>query len=489
MARLNLTCSCGWNFFLPGTTTGHEVSCPNCAQAVRIPGRKPGQDVPTSAGAVAAEHQRRQNIVRLSIGAGVVVIVAGIVFALIPGSKPPPEEKPERRRPDIVRDRPPALPPRPAVTNSQPEAAPPLYTNAQIEEFRTAVLDKVKLINLTTIFAEIIRYRDPQNEAYAKLQTDIAGYEAAIQEIQAKLAKVQQTVDLPLYCAKGDRIISFNGPDDLRLMYPGAAAAVLHNWALTWRAAEAVVQVLKVERAGKEVYITFNLAEESMDLRNLLRLPALTAEVINGVASDRSAVPADLIQRYQAALQALPAGYANLVPSVDNLRITRLLQSKSASAEDAEWFKSRVLGDIVPALEADHKLISKKLADLEPLVKEITLPDAVILKGGQRIECKIVPEGAGFRLKSRGGSRLVTSDDIQQALPDKGIGTEAATRMADSKGNVEKLVSTLNWCTGKPLNNEKQYVACQILLLEPVHDAARTALGIPRPAFSAPKPK
>ena len=40
MARLSLNCSCGWNFFLPSTTPGHEVACPSCGQNVRVPGRK-----------------------------------------------------------------------------------------------------------------------------------------------------------------------------------------------------------------------------------------------------------------------------------------------------------------------------------------------------------------------------------------------------------------------------------------------------------------
>ena len=488
MARLNLNCACGWNFFLPSTTTGHEVTCPSCGQSVLIPGRKPGQDVPMSAGAVAAEHQQRQNILRLSIGAAVVVIAAGIVFALIPGSDPPPEVPAERRPSPIFRDRPAAPLPKPAVSTPRPEPPPPLFTWDQIEAFRSTVFEKVRLINLTTIVAEIVRYRDPQNEAVAKFQTDIADLEDAIQECQAKLSKVQQTVEPPPYCAKGDRIIGFNGPD-LRPMYPGTAAQVLHNWALTWRPGDGVVQLLHLEREGKDLYVTFNLTEESLHLRSLLRHPALTAEVLtNGGASDRASIPADQIQRYQATLQALPSGYPHLLPSVDNLRIARLLQSKSASAEDAEWFKSRVLGEFLTALEADYTLIRKKLADLEPLVKENPLPDAVILKGGQRIDCKIIPEGEDkVRLKSRGLSMVVSRDEIEQPLPDKGIGTEAAARMEASKGNVEKLLSTLAWCGGKTLNNEKQYMACQILLLEPVNDSARTALGIRRPSFSRTK--
>src|SRR6185369_8774612 len=91
MARISLNCSCGWNFFIPGSTPGHEVSCPSCAQTVRIPGRKPGKDgAAMTAGDIAAEVQRKQSLVRMLIGGGVVAVIAIIVIVVMSmGSKPP----------------------------------------------------------------------------------------------------------------------------------------------------------------------------------------------------------------------------------------------------------------------------------------------------------------------------------------------------------------------------------------------------------------
>ncbi len=43
MARIALNCSCSWNFFIPGSTTGFEVVGPSCGHSVRIPGRPPGK--------------------------------------------------------------------------------------------------------------------------------------------------------------------------------------------------------------------------------------------------------------------------------------------------------------------------------------------------------------------------------------------------------------------------------------------------------------
>jgi hypothetical protein len=103
MARISLNCSCSWNFFIPGTTTGHEVTCPSCGQSVRIPGRKPGQDVARSPGEIAAESQRRQGMARMAIltmAGSVVVGVALFGYWAVqkpsPTASPPPQaEKPK----------------------------------------------------------------------------------------------------------------------------------------------------------------------------------------------------------------------------------------------------------------------------------------------------------------------------------------------------------------------------------------------------------
>src|SRR5581483_9507722 len=91
MARIALNCSCGWNFFIPGSTPGHEVTCPSCAQTVRIPGRKPGKDMPMSAGEIAAQVNRRNQTVRMVVGGVIVAVLVGIVAIVISvmgGSKP-----------------------------------------------------------------------------------------------------------------------------------------------------------------------------------------------------------------------------------------------------------------------------------------------------------------------------------------------------------------------------------------------------------------
>src|SRR5579859_7749199 len=93
MARLSLNCSCGWNFFIPGTTPGHEVTCPSCNQNVRIPGRKPGQSAPQTAGEIALEVHRKQSRIKMIIGACVAALLAlGIVGYFSLGGKSSSDE-------------------------------------------------------------------------------------------------------------------------------------------------------------------------------------------------------------------------------------------------------------------------------------------------------------------------------------------------------------------------------------------------------------
>src|SRR5262245_20929058 len=158
MARISLNCSCGWNFFIPGSTPGHEVSCPSCAQTVRIPGRKPGKDgTPLTAGDIAAEVQRKQGLVRMLIGGAVVAVIAIVVILVMSSGTKPPEENEishnprEKGLPGVSNtgsggssapkfSAPPALPP-------PPPPPPKIYDGPQVEELKRGIFANIWLIN------------------------------------------------------------------------------------------------------------------------------------------------------------------------------------------------------------------------------------------------------------------------------------------------------------------------------------------------------
>ena len=75
MSRIALTCGCAWNFFIPGSTPGHEIACPSCGRTVAIPGRKPGMGPPLTPGEIAARMQQRAAAVQLVVL--LIVVTAG----------------------------------------------------------------------------------------------------------------------------------------------------------------------------------------------------------------------------------------------------------------------------------------------------------------------------------------------------------------------------------------------------------------------------
>src|SRR5258706_8231406 len=182
MARIALNCSCGWNFFIPGSTAGHEVTCPSCAQTVRIPGRKPGKDLPMSAGEMAAQVNRKNQTIRMVVGAGIVAAVIGIIAIVIsmsggsktedisttvnpkdnltglgggPGTRHNTPKKPKEEEFILP-------PPPPPVANGG-------YSAPQIDELRSGIYTNIWLINMSSIISQCMRYPNLTNQ-YGQLQ-------------------------------------------------------------------------------------------------------------------------------------------------------------------------------------------------------------------------------------------------------------------------------------------------------------------------------
>src|SRR5262245_23997807 len=377
MARISLNCSCGWNFFIPGSTPGHEVTCPSCAQTVRIPGRKPGVDGPTSAGDIAAEIQRKQSLVRMLVGGGVVAVIAIIVLVVLSmGSKPPEDpgaiaENRDRGLPGLpgtgqsgqAKVNRPAL--QPLDLPPPPPPPPPLFTAGQIDELKRGVFNNVWLINMTALVSECANYRNLTNE-WAQLQAEMGQYDLKIKNNLKDLAKVGEKVPLENYLNPGDRIVGF-AQRDLTAMKPGEAAAFIHQWIAKWRAGPTLEQLVFVRNEKQTVnYLEF--PEETKELLSLVRHPSLGLEGTpnNDPVSLLVTVPVDLLKDINGRFEALPAGYRSFLPQADRKRFEDLAKNKKGTSEDIEWLKSRIQGEAVPSFEKESAMIRAKVLELEP---------------------------------------------------------------------------------------------------------------------------
>jgi hypothetical protein len=496
MARLSLNCSCGWNFFIPGSTPGHEVNCPSCAQTVRIPGRKPGKDLPMSAGEIAGQKQNQQRIIRMMVGIGVlVVIVAGIVLAFSMGSSAPQESAagPETKDKGLTglttgtgtrtKTRAPAAP---ETIEDKPvrPASGDIYTSAQIQELRRGVYAHVWLVNMTTIVSECMRYRNLTNE-WAQFQADIATYDSKIKYNLGELAKVGEKVALETYLAQGDQILGF-AQRDFTTMKAGEAALILNTWLNNWRPGATIEQV-NIARGDKKMTLYVDFPEDTKELLNLVRHPSLQFEGSPGSGNVTAivAVPAELLNNINGGFDALPPGYRTYLIPADSKRLVELTQNKKGSSDDVDWLKTHVLGEAIPSFQREAETIRSKVLELEPKLKENVASDVIFRKNGTKVEGQIIQQTPEFvKIKSRFGAVQIPREEIEKIELGKGAATEFPAKYADAKGKLEKLAPLLAWCAEKNLKLEKEYVAYVILTLDASNEKARTAVGLARPAIT-----
>lgn len=501
MARVSLNCTCGWNFFVPGTTPGHEVSCPSCAQPVRIPGRKPGAAVPQSAGEIALEIQRKQSRVKMMIGGAVAaVVIVAVAAALMTGGSPPPEEEsPADKRggslTGLGSGGPSRAPNRPAL---QPVEAPPLpppppalYTAGQIDEFKREIFANIWLINMRAIISECMRFRDQTNE-WAQLQADIALHEAKIKHNLAELAKVGEKVQIEDYFAQGDRITGF-AQRDFATITPAERARILNTWVLNWTAGAALEQVF-VLRGEKTLKMFLQFPENTKELLMLVRHPGLLAETAapSEVTTELTVIPSELLKSIDAGFAALPPGYRSFLIPADRKRLEDLTAAKQGSTDDVEWLKSRILTESLQSFQREAEMIRQQIPAIEPKLKENQSADKIIYKNGTVLNGQILQKTeTEVKFKTRYGGATIPISEILRIEEGKGAGVEFPPQYAKAKGDLKQLVPLFAWCSDRNLKLEKELVAYNILTLDPTHEKARVAVAMTRPvigAASAPPP-
>ena len=495
MARIALNCSCGWNFFIPGSTVGHEVTCPSCGQTVRIPGRKPGQPVPTSAGAIAAEKQRQARTIKMMIGLGVViVVVAGTILAFSMGSTPPEDPSAGGNSKDTLTGLGGGPGNRPGTKKATadsddfklpppPPPPPPLYNANQTQELRHDVYATISMINMTTLISECMRFRNLTNE-WGQFQADIARHDSKIKYSLGELGKVGEKLALEPYLGSGDQILGFVDKD-FTTMKPGEAAQYIHDWIRNWRAGPTLVQV-NLARGDKKMTLYLEFPEESKELLALVRHPALgdLGSPGSGNVAEMVGIPADLLKDINSRFDALPPGYRSYLVPTERKRMEELLLAKRGSSDDVDWLRSRLLAEAIPTFQREADTIRSKVLELEPKLKENVATDVIHRKNAPKLECQIIQETEEFvKVKSRFGSVTIQKVDIEKIERGKGAAVEFPGKLAEAKGSLDKLVPLLAWCTEKGLKLEKEYVAFVILTLNASNEKARVAAGLSRPTI------
>jgi|SRR5882672_5108077 len=492
MARLSLNCSCGWNFFVPGTTQGHQINCPSCGQAVRIPGRKPGQAGAQSAGDIALQIQRKQAAMKMMIGGGILaVVIIGVLLAITFGSSAPPPPPDAPVESEVKKNRPVIKEP-PKETEKVPEIAAPVIEKIS-PEARTAKRAKIDeaamYINLAKIVAECLRYRDYSVESH-NLLIEIEKKDGDIKMIQKDLARYNEEYNPGPTLAIPDVIVGIQ-QTDLKGMTGAQAGLVLATFVKNWTPGDAVDSV-RVLRNDLPLEIKVKFLSDTLEMRNLRDLQGVQVNVNSSVAPGQEAGPisADVFNDIEAGFKALPPGYRSLVPPEDAKRLKTLTDSKRGYPDDAGWLQTKIQVDLLSAFRRDAENIQSKVTQLEGnMLKDPPPPDTVTLKGQAYYGWVIENGEETIKLKQEVRFAQGKGSTIKEFKKADGPKVESKssaplqfrTKYASDKGDLPKLTLLLSWCIDRNLPLERDLVAYVILTLDASNEKARNTLKLSHP--------
>ena len=496
MARISLKCDCGWAFFVPGSTQGHEAPCPNCGQSVDIPGRSASDGPARSPGAIAAEHQARQKKTVLLISAGVVAALALVAFLLLGSGAPPPEEPaaPPRRS---IADKPQphsSIPSSGTSSAAAPTERKPLAPSREgrISDLRQSIRSTSALLNLAGVTVVSLRLRG-HAEAAAQLETRMATWEATIASSLAGLVELEDRFVPDPYVRVGDRLVGFSLKDVSAMKPSELDLQLLSPWLRGLRVGQPVDQIVVLRGADRvEVYAHFPEVTDVM--QGVARLPDITGpgayndppppaltSAAPGVLT--GGIPDILLKDLQTRFAALPAGYKESLPAADRRRMDELAAAKMGSQDDVAFLSLKIQAEVLPAFEREAVTVRSRAAQLEPKLKETTAVDVVHFKDGRKVTGQVLEDTAEHvKIKSRLGSMTLPRADVSRIERGKGGGLEFGGRLAACPRTVPELAKLLAWCQEGSLKTEGEYVGLLIVALDPRHEPARKAAQLsPRP--------
>lgn len=501
MARISLKCGCGWNFFIAGSAQGHETACPNCGDAVPIPGRKATGEGPKAPGVIAAEKQARQKQVVLLVCVGAAVLLVAVVLLLVTSGPPKPVEEPDGPRPIDA----PTLPRTSVVKPSKPPAStsplPPdsntpvgVNRESQIEELKKAIRGWVCRLNLAGIATESLRLRG-HSDAAGALQERMRTWEGKIAESLSSLLELGERFGVDPHIQPGDRLVAFAQKDFAALKPSAIDQNVLSPWLRAFRAGLPLEQVVLLRGTQKiELYLQF--PEAPPDMLEIARLPDIAGtgryedppDVPGGPGTPpllaAGPIPDGVLKDIEARFAAIPTAYRGMLSPADRGRYEALAKAKAGSADDMAFLSTRLAGEILPVFEREVALLRAKAAELETKLKETTAVDVVHFKDGRKVMGQVLEETAEHvKVKAKLGSITVLKTDIARIERGKGAGLEYPAQLASAPRTSEGMSKLLAWCQSNGLKLEAENTAVLLLLIDPLHEGARRAAGVARPVL------
>jgi serine/threonine protein kinase len=521
--NVELQCSCGWVFFVPGNVRG-MVRCPSCRAEVSAafppPSRRSGgppagkaglsAEAPRAPAPAAAGQPSPDRAPRLLIGAcGVLTLLVLALAVLVARGDGRPRETSRTETSGIPLDAADAAPPpaakKPApagkpgsTAGTNPEAA----KSADFVDYRRRLDQALERANMAGIVSTILLHTGRVQE-HDDLHRRLLEYEREAKDLVTKMTERGDRVGLPDRFLAGDRLTSLSG----RNLEAGRAAGFaedLRAWLSHFRAGS--VEKAAVLRGTESVVFTMNFPERSKELAALAHLTGVILGEGNAAVSDSGAasaakrapsaaepdpppaepppptpepLPPALLAETAEKLNALHPYYRSILPPEDRDRIQKLFDSARGFPEDVDYLKHRVQGELCARAASEHGGFLARAAELDAkLASGPPAGDVIVFKDGRKIDGTVEEETeVEIKVKVRLGSVRVRRDEILRIERGKGAGLEFRTRFEAARGKKDELQSLLAWCRERNLALQKELVAYTLLALDPGHERARLEEG------------
>ncbi len=514
MARISLTCRCGWKFFFSDANPAPVVACPSCGEGVPIPGRA----APAAAGGGEQEEAKRKKMIILlgAIVAAIALIAVVILLMMGEESAPPrrdplsaapksssggapavaptPPPPPVEPRPivTILEAAPPTPPPpkeagpegTPAPATATANPPPPATPKPPPEpEWRKIVDRSVPLINMAGVAAEVLRHQK-NADGYDQVIARMNEHERRVREGLAKLAEKGTPYNIPGRMAAQDKILWFLGKDFTKLT-SGESIALLQGWMKACQ--PGTLEKCTVQRASTQVELFLFFPDRNIEILGIMRMAGVVIEDPLLGPSTPLQVPEALVKSITDRFNAIHPGYRKFVPPEERDRMDTLLKSGRGFSDDVDFLRTRIAGDLLGRFEQEAAHCSDRVKELETGLLD-TATDRILMNDGRSIEGKVKQENAEtLTLVIGGGTAALNKSEIKEIQRGKGSASQFPDRFKAAKGKVEDLVTLMTWCKeNRFLQRQKEYLACLVLTMDPLNDRARTELKLPRSFVQAP---
>ncbi len=502
MSRRQLTCPCGWVFFV--TDVGPKgVDCPNCGKQILV-GRPALRK--KNATTVAAEHQDRDRQSKVVLWAGIgAVFVVGAVIGIVIFARPKPKNDPPIRILEETRT---------TTWNSRQPVEDLKPTTGAAADYARAIDHACWTADVAGVIAELMRLRGAPEKA-RELDLRMADYERDIDTCLDKLREKNESRPVPEHLQPGDKILFFRGMDfskapaverDKQLAKAIRSLKTYEMWDITIQRSDDVIGFMAYFKEKPKPLIA--MIEQYRTAIGNLPPPAELAAVDppppepvklpqpnqpqpsqpppiepTPPPAQPTALPTDVLAAVKEKWLKLPAYYQGFLTAEERARLDFLAKEGKGLPDDVDFIRTRVLTEAFSEVSDDRDFIMAQVIELkEKATQVVATVDVVIKKDGTRLEGKITEDNDDvLKLEiNRNGVRgtiTIQRSDVLSIEKSGGPGAEFNAKIAAAKGKVAALASLAAWCKDKKLEVQMTWTAYQILELDPANDAARLAAG------------